>query len=139
LILAVRENAETVSSSFFFGRGWLFGGTHYSAEIMTASEVKSYSSIDRFLVVFHSPTGMAETGLLARRSEKTGRVSRCEADTKHFLWCGLTVKISELARISRDPRGTTSGFLCTSDYMAERVGFDNRELCYLSPFEEHQP
>jgi hypothetical protein len=44
-----------------------------------------------------------------------------------------------LARISRDPRGTTSGFLCTSDYMAERVGFDNRELCYLSPFEEHQP
>jgi len=27
---------------------------------MTASEVKSHSSIDRFLVVFHSPTGMAE-------------------------------------------------------------------------------
>jgi hypothetical protein len=34
------------------------------------------------------------------------------------------MKISELARISRDPRGTTSGFLCTSDYMAERVGFE---------------
>jgi hypothetical protein len=30
-------------------------------------EVKSHSSIDRFLVVFHSPTGMAETGLLACR------------------------------------------------------------------------
>src|SRR5580698_948584 len=53
-------------------------------EVMTASEVKSYSSIDRFLVVFHSPTGMAETGPLAGRSEKTGRGSRCNADTKHF-------------------------------------------------------
>jgi hypothetical protein len=39
----------------------------------TDQEVKSPSTIDRFLVVFHSPTGMAETGLLARRSEKTGR------------------------------------------------------------------
>jgi hypothetical protein len=28
-------------------------------EVMTASEVKSHSSIDRFLVVFHSPTGRA--------------------------------------------------------------------------------
>jgi hypothetical protein len=42
-------------------------------EVMTSGEVKSRSSIDRFLVVFHSPTGMAETGLLACRSEKTGR------------------------------------------------------------------
>jgi hypothetical protein len=90
---------------------------------MTANEVKSHSSIDRFLVVFHSPTGMAETGLLARRSEKKGRASRCKPNTKHFLWSGLTMKTSELARISRDFRGTTSGFLCTSDCLAEREGF----------------
>ncbi len=51
-------------------------------EVTTASEVKSHSSIDRFLVVFHSPTGMAETGLLACRSEKTGGVSRCSANTE---------------------------------------------------------
>src|SRR5271156_7072157 len=48
---------------------------------MTASEVKSHSSIDRFLVVFHSPTGMAETGLLACRSEKTDRASRFNGDS----------------------------------------------------------
>ena len=92
--------------------------------VMTASEVKSHSSIDRFLVVFHSPTGMAETGLLACRSEKTGRVSRCNANTMDFLWSGLTMKTSQLAGISRDYRGTASGFLCTSDYMAEREGFE---------------
>jgi hypothetical protein len=45
------------------------------------SEVKSHSSIDRFLIVFHSPTGMAETGLLACRSEKTGKASGCSANT----------------------------------------------------------
>jgi hypothetical protein len=56
------------------------------------SEVKSHSSIDRFLVVFHSPTAMAETGLLACRSEKTGRVSGCNAGPKDFLWSGLTMK-----------------------------------------------
>jgi serine/threonine protein kinase len=73
-------------------------------EIMTASEVKSHSSIDRFLVVFHSPTGMAETGLLACRSEKTDRTSRSNANTKNFLWSALTMKTSELAGISRDLR-----------------------------------
>jgi hypothetical protein len=73
---------------------------------MTASEVKSHSSIDRFLIVFHSPTGMAETGLLACRSEKTGRASRSTANTKVFLWSGVTMKTSELARISRDFRET---------------------------------
>ena len=52
------------------------------------SEVKSHSSIDRFLVVFHSPTAMAETGLLACRSEKTGRVRRCNANTTDFLCSG---------------------------------------------------
>jgi hypothetical protein len=29
--------------------------------------------------------------------------------------------------------------LQTIKAMAERVGFDNRELCYLSSFEVHQP
>jgi len=71
---------------------------------MTASKVKSHSSIDRFLVVFHSPTGMAETGLLACRSEETDRTSRSNANTKNFLWSALTMKTSELAGISRDLR-----------------------------------
>src|SRR5271165_6923867 len=75
--------------------------------LRTTSGVKSHSSIDRFLVVFHSPTGMAETGLLTCRSEKTGKVSRCNANTEHFLRSRLTMKTSELARISRDFRGIT--------------------------------
>jgi hypothetical protein len=54
--------------------------------------------------VFHSPTGMAETGLLACRSEKTDRTSRSNANTKNFLWSALTMKTSELAGISRDLR-----------------------------------
>jgi hypothetical protein len=54
-------------------------------EVMAASEVKSHSPMDRFLVVFHSPTGMAETGLLACRSEKTGRALWCNAHTMDFL------------------------------------------------------
>src|ERR1700691_4947578 len=62
-----------------------------SPEIMTAREVKSHSSIDRFLVVFHPPTGMAEPGLLARRSEKTGRAAKCSANTNNFLRSGLTM------------------------------------------------
>ena len=77
--------------------------------VMTADEVKSHSSIDRFLVVFHSPTGMAETGVLACRPEKAGRASRCNANTKDFLWSGLTMETSELAGISRDFRGITRG------------------------------
>src|ERR1700691_4612277 len=62
---------------------------------MTASEVKSHSLIDRFLVVFHSPTGMAETGPLAFRSEKTGRAAKCSANTKNFLRFGLTMKTTD--------------------------------------------
>jgi hypothetical protein len=75
-------------------------------EVMAASGVKSHSSIDRFLVVFHSPAGMAETGLLACRSEKTGRASWCNANMVDFLWSGLTMKTSELAGVSRDFRET---------------------------------
>ena len=48
------------------------------------------------------------------------------------------MKTSELAGISRDFRETASGFLCPSDCMAKREEFDNRELCYLSSFEEHK-
>ncbi len=106
-----------------------------TATVTTASEVKSHSSIDRFLVVFHSPTGMAETGLLACRSEKTGGVSRCSANTKDFLCSGLTMKTSELAGISRDFRGTSSGFLCTPDCVAEKEGFYYRR--YLQVPNEH--
>jgi len=91
---------------------------------MTAGEVKSHSSIDRFLVVFHSPIGNAETGLLACRTEKTGRVRRCNANTTDFLCSGSTMKTSELAGISHDFRGTTSGFLCTSDCVAESKTFE---------------
>jgi hypothetical protein len=57
-----------------------------------ASEVKSHSSIDRFLVVFHSPTGMAKTGLLACRSEKkaerrgvTDAVTREHLEVEQFF------------------------------------------------------
>jgi hypothetical protein len=74
---------------------------------MTANEVKSHVN-DRLIVVFHSPSGMAETGLLARRSEKTGRASRCKANTKHFRWSALTTKTTELAEMSCDFRGTSS-------------------------------
>jgi hypothetical protein len=63
-----------------------------NAEIMTAREVKSHSSIDRFPVVFHSPAGMAETGPLTCRSEKTGRAAKCSAHTESFLRSGLTMK-----------------------------------------------
>jgi hypothetical protein len=77
---------------------------------------------------------MAETGLLACRSEKTGTVSRCNANTKDFLWSGLTMKTSELAGISRDFRGTTSGFLCTSDCVAEGEGFEpSVRFCHGKP------
>jgi hypothetical protein len=40
-----------------------------------------------------------------------------------FLRSGLTMKTSELAGISRDFRGTTSGFFHTADCVAERMGF----------------
>jgi hypothetical protein len=43
--------------------------THQQKNSPPSHEV--HSSIDRFLVVFHSPTGMAETGLLACRSGVT--------------------------------------------------------------------
>ena len=79
-------------------------------EVMTAGEVKSHSSIDRFLVVFHSPTGNAETGPLACRSEKTGRVRRCNANTTDFLCSGSIMETSELAEISRDFRGKPADF-----------------------------
>jgi hypothetical protein len=44
-------------------------------------------------------------------------------------------EIRHVSRISEEKRAE---FLCSQDCMAERVGFDNRELCYLSSFEEHQ-
>jgi hypothetical protein len=94
---------------------------------MTASEVKSHSSIDRFLVVFHSPTGMAETGLLACRSEKTGRASWCNANTMDFLWSGLTTKTTNWRGFRAIFGKQTSGFLCTSDCVAEREGLS---LCH---------
>jgi hypothetical protein len=103
LHLLIPRFSRNSRAAHFLCSGWMTG----NPEVMTASEVKSHSSIDRFLVVFHSPSGMAETGLLACRSEKTGRASRCNANTKDFLWSGLPMKTSELAGISRDFRGTT--------------------------------
>jgi hypothetical protein len=45
---------------------------------MTASEVKSHSSIDRFLVVFHSPTGIAKPDCsLADQRKQAERRSAC--------------------------------------------------------------
>jgi len=113
----VNDKSEIVSG---YDSGQMTG----SPEVMTAGDVKSHSSIDRFLVVFHSPTGNAETGLLACRTEKTGRVRRCNANTTDFLCSGSTMKTSELAGISHDFRGTTSGFLCTSDCVAESKTFE---------------
>jgi hypothetical protein len=64
----------------------------------------------RQLIAFSScfirTSGMAETGLLACRSEKTAMVSRCNANRKGFLCSRLTMETIELAGISRDFRGT---------------------------------
>jgi hypothetical protein len=94
LLVRARSGHHAVcrSNSFKCGLVTDSGRVTGNPEVMTASEVKSHSSIDRFLVVFHSPTGMAETGLLACRSEKTGRVSRRNANTKDFLCSGFTMK-----------------------------------------------
>jgi hypothetical protein len=51
----------------------------------------------------------------------------------------IAAKVFEIAAISSDSPGIAASFLCNKDWVAERVGFDNRELCYLSSFEEHQP
>jgi hypothetical protein len=85
-----------------------------SATGRKSPKVKSHSSIDRLLVVFHSPTSMAKTGLLACRSEKTGRVSRCNAKTKDLSLFRFDMETSQLAEISRDYRRTASGFLCAA-------------------------
>jgi hypothetical protein len=77
---SARSNCEGIASAEFH---LLISVTFSTPHIGYA--VKSHSSIDRFLVVFHSPTGMAETGLLACRSEKTGRASWCNANTMDFL------------------------------------------------------
>jgi hypothetical protein len=68
--------AARFRSSKLTSRQTSSGSLTGNSEVMTASEVKSHSSIDRLLVVFHSPSGMAETGLLACPSEKTERMSR---------------------------------------------------------------
>ena len=77
-------------------------------EVLTASEVKSPSSIDRFLVVFHSPTGMAETGLPIRRSEKMKAVGAWE----HWP----------------DFKERRPDFLCGPDWVAEGEGFETLVL-----------
>ena len=46
------------------------------------------------------------------------------ANTKDFLWSGLTMKATNWRGISHDFPGTTSGFLCTPDCVAEREGFE---------------
>jgi hypothetical protein len=46
----------------------------------------------------------------------------------------LTMKTSELAGISRDFRGKTSGVFCTADCVAERVGFEpSVRFCHAKP------
>ena len=53
---------------------------------------RSPSLIDRFLVVFHSPTGMAETGLPTRRSEKMKVVGAWVSSAGYSLQSGLREK-----------------------------------------------
>jgi hypothetical protein len=77
----------------------IHSATTGNPEVMTPSEVKSPPSIDRFLVVFHSPTGMAETGLPIPRPEKMKAIGAWGRWPGHSLRSGSRRENRELAGI----------------------------------------
>ena len=89
-----------------------------------ASEVKSHSLIDRFLVVFHSPTGRAGNRTATLPIRENGRCATYSGLLVLSLQCGSNREKRELAGISLGFQGITRGSLCTSDCAAERVGFE---------------
>ncbi len=88
------------------------------------SEVKLPSSIDRFLVVFHSPRGLEETGLPICPPEKIGAGEAISRLLMLSLQCGSRLENRELAGISRDFSEATNRFLCSPDFVAEGEGFE---------------
>ena len=72
------------------------------ADARSDSEVKSHSAVDRILIVFCSPSGIGETGLLVYLAEKTTETAAHNAEVRSSLESGLGTGIDELAGISAD-------------------------------------
>jgi hypothetical protein len=82
--------------------------------------VKSHSSIDRLLVVFHSPTGRAANRTATLPIRENGRCATCSDLLVLSRQCGSNRENRGLAGISRGFQGITRGVLCGSDCAAER-------------------
>jgi LysR family transcriptional regulator, regulator for metE and metH len=77
----------------------------------------------KMLVSDRVPAKRSRSSETDARHYSDSTVAEFLANPKDFLWSGLTMKTANWRAISRDFQGTTSGFLCTSDCVAERKTF----------------
>jgi hypothetical protein len=73
-------------------------------------KVKALLPSERFVIAFHSPSGLVETGLRICLLEKMA-AKTCTAEfAGHFLQSGLVARIAELRRFRAILRGIQAGF-----------------------------
>jgi hypothetical protein len=92
--------------------------------VITQNKSSLHSLKDRFLIALHSPDKNLQTGLPVSPPEKQGPKSGLLAPAGHFLQVRFERKTCKITGIFSDFQTKAAGFLCSSDCMAEGVGFE---------------
>jgi len=79
---------------------------------------------EEFVIALHSPDGVIETGVHIRPPEKIAAELAPPSSAERFLQSGFGARIAELWRFRATFRGMQPSFLCASDWVAERDGFE---------------
>jgi hypothetical protein len=99
---------------------------------LSADKVKWLSPRHRFVIARHSPGGVAEPGLRLSLQRKRPQSLPAEfggtLSPRRFKDESRTI-----TAISRDFQGNAAEFLCSSDRVAERVGFELSAPFLLTP------
>jgi hypothetical protein len=88
------------------------------------AEVNRLSPTDRFLIAWHSPWDGCEVGLLKSEPEKNRDMRAEWPGQSHSLRFDLLVNCREIRAYFASFGCNAAEFLCSSDCLAERVGFE---------------
>jgi hypothetical protein len=78
----------------------------------------------RLLIAWHSPNALLKTGLRTRPPEKAGTVTPFSGEQCVFSSPVCRANIAKNGHVSRISGQGAAEFLCTSDCVAEREGFE---------------
>ena len=91
-------------------------------------EVKALLPSERFVIAFHSPSGLVETGLRICPPEKMARRFAYGSSARHFLQSGFGVRIAKLRRFRAILRGMQLVFSALQTEWRSEMNSNSRSL-----------